>query len=307
MKKVLIIDEMHESICPLIEGIGYLPVYSPKITREEILQEIGEYEGLIIRSKTIIDEELLNKAVHLKFIGRAGAGLDQIDVTAVESRNISIFNAPEGNRDALGEHTVGLLLALTNKIVIADKEVRTFSWNREKNRGFEIGELTIGLFGYGNMAKAFAKRLKGFGCKIFAYDKYKTGFSDEYVKEATLEELQKIADVFSLHTPLTNETKGLINQRFLEKFNKNIWLVNTSRGEIVPTKDVLTLLESGKLKGAALDVLENEKMNGLTIKEHQIYKALFERNNVVLSPHVAGWSFESYKKINEVLIQKIKE
>ncbi len=307
MKKVLIIDQMHASICPMLEEIGYAPTYLPEVTRKEILSTISDFEGIIVRSKTQINKELLDKATKLKFIGRAGAGVDQIDVKEVEKKGIVLLNAPEGNRDALGEHTVGLLLSLTNKITCADKEIRSFIWDREGNRGNEIGGLTIGLFGYGNMAKAFAQRLVSFGCKVLAYDKYKTDFSDEFAQESSLEKIQQEADIFSLHTPLTEETNKFINEKFIAKFKKNIWLVNTSRGEIVPIKDVLKLLGTGKLKGCALDVLEKEKFDLLSENEQKNYQILFEKKNVVLTPHVAGWSVESYRRINEVLIGKIKE
>lgn len=297
---------MHLSIESMLKEIGYTTVYAPKITREEILSCIPNFEGLIIRSKTTIDKELLDKANSLKFIGRAGAGLDQIDVLEVEKKGIHLVNAPEGNRDALGEHAMGLLLSLTNNIVKANQEVTNFIWDREGNRGSEISNLTIGLFGYGNMAQSFAKRLKSFGCKILAYDKYRSNYSDEYTQQASLEQIQQEADVLSLHTPLTNETKAFINLDFLNHFKKNIWLINTSRGEIVPVKDTLTLLNNGKIKGASLDVLEKEKFNTLSKGEKETYNELFQLTNVIITPHIAGWSFESYQKINHVLTEKIK-
>jgi D-3-phosphoglycerate dehydrogenase len=306
MKKVLIIDEMHESISSMLEEIAYQPTYLPTITRQEILDIIGDFEGIIIRSKTNIDKEILNKATNLKFIGRAGAGIDLIDIKEVEKRKIILFNAPEGNRDALAEHTIGLLLALTNNIVKADKQVRGFHWERESNRGHEIGNLTVGLFGYGNMAQAFAKRLSSFGCKVLAYDKYKTNYANEFAQESTIEEIQEKANILSLHTPLTSETNGYINLSFFQKFKNNIWFLNTSRGEIAPIRDVLTLLETGKIRGASLDVLQKEKFNLLTTEEKITYELLFKQPNVIFSPHVAGWSFESYLKINEVLVTKIK-
>ena len=307
MKRVLIIDEMHESISSMLEEIDYEASYRPNISRQEIIATISDFEGIVIRSKTRIDKELLDKATKLKFIARAGAGIDQIDIKEVEKRKITLFNAPEGNRDALGEHAIALLLALTNNIVKSDKEVREFIWNREGNRGHEIGTLTVGLFGYGNMAQAFAKRLSSFGCKVLAYDKYLSSYSDQFAQEATLEEIQEKADVFSLHTPLTNKTRGFINESFIKKFNKNIWFMNTSRGEIAPIKDIVTLLETGKISGASLDLLEKEKFDRITKEEKKIYVSLFNQPNVILSPHVAGWSFESYVKINKVLIKKIKK
>ena len=198
-----------------------------------------------------------------------------------------------------------MLLGLMNNIGKSDHDVRKFLWQREENRGFEVGGLTIGLFGYGNMASAFAQRIKGFGCEVLAYDKYKTNYSDEYVQESTLEEITERADVFSLHTPLTYETKGVINYDFLKKFKKPIWFINTSRGEVAPVKDILKLLNENSIKGAALDVLEVEKFDKLNSEQKEVYESLFKLPNVILSPHVAGWSFESYRKINEVLVSKI--
>lgn len=305
MKRIFIIDEMHESIVPMLEGIGYEVDYQPTISKEDVVAKIGAFEGLILRSKLNLDKTLLDKAVKLEFIARAGAGLDKIDIKEVERRGIQLLNAPEGNRDALGEHSLGLLLALTNNIVKAHREIRKFTWDREGNRGYEIGGKTVGLLGYGNMAQAFAKRLEPFGCKILAYDKYKVNYGDEIVDESSLKEIQENADVFSIHTPLTSETRALVGKEFLSSFKKPIWMINTARGEIIPIKDLLELLESGKVLGAALDVLEKEKMHKLTENEKDMYNELFEKHNVILTPHVAGWSFESYVRINEVLTEKI--
>ncbi len=305
MKRIFIIDEMHDSIVPMLEGIGYEVDYQPTISKEDVVAKIGAFEGLILRSKLNLDKTLLDKAVKLEFIARAGAGLDKIDIKEVERRGIELLNAPEGNRDALGEHSLGLLLALTNNIVKAHREIRKFTWDREGNRGYEIGGKTVGLLGYGNMAQAFAKRLEPFGCKVLAYDKYKVNYGDEIVDESSLKEIQENADVFSIHTPLTLETRALVDKEFLSSFKKPIWIINTARGEIIPIKDLLELLESGKVLGAALDVLEKEKMHKLTHNEKDMYNELFEKHNVILTPHVAGWSFESYVRINEVLTEKI--
>ncbi|WMN11715.1 NAD(P)-dependent oxidoreductase [Marivirga salinae] len=304
--KILVIDEMHESITPLLNELNLEVDYMPKINREEIISIIGDYEGLIVRSKTYIDAELLQNTNKLKFVARAGAGVDNVEVNELEKRNIHLINAPEGNRDALAEHTMGMLLSLFNKINLADQEVRNGKWDREGNRGVELMGKTIGLLGFGNMGGAFAKRLSSFGCKIIAYDAEKTGFSNDYVEEVNLEKMQAEAQILSLHIPMNAQNKGIINSEFLLGFKKLDYIINTSRGEVLILKDLLKLLKSGKMKGAALDVLENEKINSLKDSELFVFQELTSLKQVILTPHIAGWSFESYEKINRVLTQKIK-
>lgn len=308
MKRILIIDKMHESIVPMLEAFGgFEVVYKPAITRDEIMQLLPDFHGLIVRSKTTIDKPLLSQGGKLEFVARAGAGIDKLDVEELNKMKVAILNAPEGNRDALGEHAVGMLLALLNKMYLADDEIRNWLWDREKNRGYEIMGKTVGLIGYGFMGQAFAKRLSGFDCHVIAYDKYKTNYGDQYANEATLETIFKTTDILSIHTPLTEETRAMINVDFLNGFAKEIIILNTARGEILPVKDLLKCLGSGKLKGAALDVLENEKLDTMSEEDKMIYKGLFNNKRVLLTPHVAGWSFESYEKINTVLVMKIKE
>ena len=304
-KKCLIVDEMHESIQDLLSQIGMASVYAPNASREEILDQIGDFEGLLIRSKTTVDKELIDRARHLEFIGRAGAGLDKIDVDYVESKGIEILNAPEGNRDALAEHAVGMLLSLLNNINSADAEVRNWIWDREGNRGVELSDKTVGIIGYGYMGQAFVQRLRAFDCRVLVYDKYRKGFGTKNVEEVSLEKMFAKADILSLHVPLTEETRGWVNADFFNQFRKDIFLLNTARGEIVPTKDLLQLLDSGKILGAALDVLEKEKFDQLTVDQKTMFENLFTRKNVVLYPHVAGWTFASFKRINEVLVGKI--
>lgn len=304
-KKCLIADEMHESILPLLDSIGIETDYRPQVTRQELLQIIGDYEVLLIRSKTDLDVEMIDAAQKLEVIGRAGAGLDKIDVVYVESKGIEIVNAPEGNRDALAEHAIGMLLAMLNNVVTADAEVRNWVWNREANRGIELSDKTIGIIGFGNMGQAFVQRLRAFDCRVLVYDKYKKGFGTKKVEEVSLDKLCDKADILSLHVPLTDETRGWINKEFIERFRKKIYMLNTARGEVLPVKDLLHLLDSGKVRGAALDVLEKEKFDRLTEEEKTLFEDLFRRKNVVLSPHVGGWTFASYKRINEVLVGKI--
>jgi D-3-phosphoglycerate dehydrogenase len=305
--KFIIVDEMHPSIVSMLEAIGIVPDYRPSVTRADLLKVVTNYEGLIVRSKVKIDKELLSMASNLKIIARAGAGLDQIDLEEVERRNIQVVNAPEGNRDAVGEHAVGMLLSLMNKMQTGDKEVRKGIWKREKNRGYEVGGLTIGIIGYGNMGKAFAKRIKGFGCRVIAYDKYVSGFSDEFAEEVSIEDIFKDADVLSLHIPLTEVSRDMVDKKFIENFEKNFWLVNTARGEIVKQADLIEALDSGKIRGAALDVLENEKFETLTAIQKLNLENLVERENILFTPHVAGWTYESLVKINEVIVKKLRE
>jgi len=303
--KILIVDEMHPSLLTMFDNEDWDFTYLPNIQREEILNLIFDYNGIVIRSKTVIDNELLEKAPKLKFIARAGAGIEKIDLNETKKREIEIFNAPEGNRDAVAEHAIGMLLALFNKIPTADKEVRQKIWKREANRGIEIKGKTFGIIGYGNMGKSFAKRLSSFECSVLAYDKYLTNYSDDFVSAVTMDEIFEEADVLSLHIPLTIESKNLIDLQFLNNFKKNIFIINTARGEILVLKDLLSALESGKVLGSCLDVLENEKLNSLSTEQDGILEKLFQSQKVIFSPHVAGWTHESYVRINEVLVEKI--
>lgn len=305
--KILIIDEMHPSIVPMLKKDMHVVTYSPKITRAEILGQVEEYDGLIIRSKTPMDRELLERATNLKFIGRAGAGLDQIDLDYLVTRGIKLFHAAKGNRDAVAEHALGMILALFNQLPKADQEVRKGIWDREGNRGHELAGKTVGIMGYGNMGKAFAKRLQGFKVKVLAYDKFKLGFGDEFVQEVTWEKLKAEADVLSIHVPLTSETREFFTIEELESFTKPFWLVNTARGEVITFKTLNEGLDRGILQGAVLDVLENEKFQKFTLDQKSEFEKLAARNNVLFSPHVAGWTFESYEKINKVLVKKIRK
>lgn len=305
--KILIIDEMHESIVPLLEEGGHEVHYRPEIEKKEILEIIGNYEGLIIRSKTPMNKPLLEKATRLKFIGRAGAGLDNIDIEYLEEKGIQLYHAPEGNRDAVGEHALGMLLALFNHFSRADQQVRKGIWRREENRGEELAGKTVGIIGYGNMGQAFAKRLCGFDVEVLAYDKYRNGYSDEYAKESSWEEIFEKADVLSIHVPLTIETKGFLDMSTLSKFRKPIFFINTSRGEVVDFDTLNEALQENIFRGAVLDVLENEKFSQMTQAQQLSFDKLAERDNVLFTPHVAGWTFQSYEKINKVLVEKINK
>lgn len=298
---------MHLSILDMLEKEGFQVTYSPKITRTEIIDQVGAYEGLIIRSKTSMDRELLEKATQLKFIGRAGAGLDQIDLDYLADRGVKLFHAAKGNRDAVAEHALGGLLALFNHIPKADQEVRKGIWDREGNRGHELMGKTVGIFGYGNMGSAFAKRLRGFGVKVMAFDKYKVDFGTEFIQEVIWEKVKAEADVLSIHVPLTPETRNFFTLEELKGFAKPFWLINTARGEVISFATLNAAFDQGILRGAVLDVLENEKFQKFSPEQKAEFERLAIRENVIFSPHVAGWTFESYVKINEVLVKQIKK
>lgn len=302
---ILIADEMHPSLFAMLDQAGFLYDYQPKLTRAGLLEKIAPFDGLIIRSKTTVDEEVFAHAPRLTFIGRAGAGLDLIDLDAAERRAIQVFHAGAGNRDAVAEHVVGMLLGLLANILKADREVRQGIWDREGNRGYELGSLTVGLIGYGNNGSATARRLSGFGCRVVAYDKYLTNYGDSFADAVTLDQLMAEADVISLHVPLTDDTRLMINDAFIERVAKPFYLINIARGEITSLAALVRGLTSGKVRGACLDVLENEKVAKLTPDQQASFDYLCQSDRVVLTPHIAGWTHESYVRINEVLVRQL--
>jgi len=307
MLKILIAEPTHEILKKKLSDAGFLCSYKPKITFTELEKIIPDYNGLVIRSKFKINKTFTDKAVNLKFIARAGAGMENIDTIYAENKGIKCINSPEGNRDSVGEHTLGMLLTLLHKIKIADSEIRKGVWDRQ-NIGTEIQGKTIGIIGYGNMGNAFAQRLKGFAIKVIAYDKYKTNFSDDYAKEVSLETLFQETDIVSIHVPLTEETECMINDKFINQFKKSIYIINTARGKVLKTDDLVKNLKSEKVFGTALDVLEYEKTSFEDIFAGQNSPALqylIHSNNVILTPHIAGSSHASYRKIAEVLAKKI--
>ncbi|MEO6524529.1 MAG: 2-hydroxyacid dehydrogenase [Mucilaginibacter sp.] len=305
MKKILIVDDLHPIFIEMAEAQGYECNYQPQYTLADTLAVIAGYEGLMVRSKFQVNKALFDAATKLQFICRAGAGMDNIDEAYARQKSIALINAPEGNMDAVGEHAIGMLLSLMNNLNRADAEVRNGLWKREANRGHELKGHIVGIVGYGFMGQSFAKKLSGFGVEVIAYDKYKTGFSDRYAREVSMEEIVRQSDVLSFHVPLTKETNYLFNDELLFHFRKPFYLINTSRGKVVQTQAVLNGIKSGKILGACLDVLEVEKFP--VLGEQVWYEELKQSGKVILTPHVAGWTFESYRKISEVMAEKLRD
>ncbi len=312
---------MHLSLMPMLENIGISYDYAPEITKEEILAKIVDYEGVIVRSKMILDKVFFQKATNLTFIARAGSGVDGIDLEEVKKRNIQLLNAPEGNRDAVAEHTIGLILALFNKINSANTQIHNYVWEREQNRGLELMGKVFAIIGFGNVGKSLAQKLSGFGVEILTYDLQKDDYLSENqkdnernqkennaqnnYKESSLEEIFERADIVSFHVSLNEKSRNMANDTFFESFKKNIFVLNTSRGEVLPLATLLKYLQNGKILGACLDVLENEKLKTLSNAQKSTFDALLALENVIFTPHVAGWTQESYIRINEVLVKKI--
>jgi len=302
-KNILIVDDIHPIFIEQAEAMGYICDYRPTIKPDEAYEILSNYGGMVIRSKFLVDKKVLDLSTDLRFICRAGAGMDNIDEAYAIAKGIILINAPEGNMDAVGEHAVGMLLSLMNNFNRADAEVRNGLWKREANRGYELRDKTVGIIGYGFMGGSFARKLSGFGVKVIGYDKYKTGFSDQYVREVSMEEIVKHSDVVSFHVPLTPETNGLVDDEYLFHFKKPIFLLNTSRGKVVKTQAVLNAIRDGKILGAGLDVLEVEKFPALG--EQLWFSELKQSGRVLLTPHVAGWTFDSYRRISEVMAEKL--
>lgn len=308
-KKVLFIDTAHPILAAQLNEMGFQTDYFPDYSYVDYCRIMSEYEGVIIRSKVPLNAGLLRAATSLKFIARVGAGMENIDTETAEALGIICLNAPEGNRNAVAEHALGMLLALMNHLLKVDAEVRNGIWIRAENRGFEVKGKTIGILGYGNTGSSFAKKLQGFEATILAYDKYKSGFGNEWVTESGMDQIFEEADIVSLHLPLTDETQWLVDSMFLGRFSKPIYLINTSRGQIVRTADLVEALRNKTVSGACLDVLEFEKFSFEDIQQQQlpqIFQELLRFPNVLLSPHIAGWTHESHRRMAEVLIEKIR-
>lgn len=307
--KILHIDSNHPILLDQLEQAGFINHEAYQLSKQEVDAIISEYNGIVIRSRFDIDRTFLDKAVNLRFIARVGAGLESIDCDYAIAKGIHLIAAPEGNRNAVGEQALGMLLSLFNNLNRADRQIRNGHWVREANRGHELDGKKVGIIGYGNMGKSFAKKLKGFDVEVLCYD-ITPGVGDANARQVTLEELQQKADVVSLHTPWTPLTNGIVNTKFINGFAKPFWLINTARGKSVVTADLANALKSGKILGAALDVLEYEKASfeHLFLEDEmpEAFKYLLESDNVLLSPHIAGWTFESHKKLAQVIADKIK-
>lgn len=308
--KVLHLDSNHPLLIQQLADLGYTNHEDYTSSKDQIEDKIHEYDGIIIRSRFTIDKQFLDNATNLKFIGRVGAGLENIDGDYALQKNIELISAPEGNRNAVGEHALGMLLSLFNKLNKADKEVREGKWLREENRGIELDGKTVGIIGYGNMGKTFAKKLRGFDVEVLCYD-IKPNVGDQNCQQVSLEELQEKADVLSLHTPQTELTMNMVNESFINGFKNPFWLINTARGKSVVTKDLVAAIESGKILGAGLDVLEYEKKSFENLftdtQMPEAFQYLIKSEKVLLSPHVAGWTIESNEKLAQTIVDKVKK
>jgi len=306
--KVIFIDSIHPILADRLSAAGFECSFQTKTSFEDLVPHLFDAIGIVIRSRFTVDKEFLKHCPGLQFIARSGSGLENIDTVRCEELNIRLYNSPEGNKNAVAEHALGMLLNLMNRINKADQEVRNGLWLREDNRGEELDGKTVGIIGYGNNGAAFAKKLSGFDIKLMAYDKYKTGFGNHFVQECTLEAIQQQADVLSFHIPRNNETKGYFDENFLDCMQKRFYLLNLSRGKIVSTKALVSGLQSGKIKGAGLDVLEFEQKSFESFFEQDLpqeFAYLIAQNNVCLTPHIGGWTTESYVALSSVLADKI--
>ena len=303
--KILLLDKNHPLITEQLSEKGFVLEEDFSSSYEQVLEKIHLYEGIIIRSRIPLDAHFLEKVKNLKFIARVGAGMENIDTAKAQELGIKLINSPEGNKDAVAEHVIGTLLVLMNRLFISSNEVKKGIWLREENRGEEILGKTFGIIGYGNMGKAVAKRLSGFGCKTIFYD-IKPNLTDEFASQVSLQELQENADILSLHTPLTEDTLYMIDEEFISKMKKNFYFINTARGKNLKTSALVNALKSGKIKGACLDVLEYEKTSfeNLEMKNEDL-EYLLNSEKAIITPHIAGWTHESKIKLAQVIVDKI--
>ena len=305
MAKVIITAKAHEILQARLIEKGYDVNYDPDITYDELADRIHDITGLVITTRIKVDQKLLERAVQLEWIARLGSGMELVDVKYAESKNIKCISSPEGNRNAVAEHALGLLLSLMNNLKVVQDELKQGKWLRDENRGTELRDKTVGIIGFGNTGSAFAKLLSSFSVTVLAYDKYKFGFSKDYLKEASFEQVCKYADVISFHIPLTEETKYMANQDFFSSLKRKPWILNTSRGGILNLNDLRSALELKLISGAGLDVLENERLSTYSREEESLLKWLLDQPNVIITPHIAGYSYEAFYKMSEVILQKL--